>query len=34
MRAYRDYCARLDSGRMQDHAPPRFTDVVEGKDGR
>jgi AGCS family alanine or glycine:cation symporter len=34
MRAYRDYCARLDSGRMQDHAPPRVTDVVEGKDGR
>ncbi|MCK6483574.1 MAG: sodium:alanine symporter family protein [Phycisphaerae bacterium] len=34
MRAFRDYFSRLDSGRMESHAAPALTDVVEGRDVR
>lgn len=34
MRAYKDYCRRLDSGQMASHAAPPITDVVEGRDRR
>ncbi len=32
MKAYRDYCRRLDAGEMKGHAYPTVTDVVEGRD--
>jgi AGCS family alanine or glycine:cation symporter len=32
MRAYHEYMGRLKRGEMEQHAAPKFTDVVEGKD--
>ncbi|MFM8785220.1 MAG: alanine:cation symporter family protein [Phycisphaerales bacterium] len=34
MRAYKDYCRRLDAGQMASHAAPPIADVVEGRDRR
>jgi AGCS family alanine or glycine:cation symporter len=34
MRAYKDYCRRLDGGQMASHAAPPITDVVEGRTPR